>query len=63
MLYGLDGIGAGATEVVVVEGEMDKLSLDEAGLQHVVSVSGPGQFHDSTRFTRFPDSIGSVGGG
>lgn len=41
MLYGLDDL-AGASEVVVVEGELDKLSLEEAGMQSVVSVSEGG---------------------
>lgn len=41
MLYGLDDI-AGCSEVIIVEGEMDKLSLEEAGFRNVVSVSPAG---------------------
>ena len=37
MLYGLDDV-RGAPEVVIVEGEMDKLALEEAGLRNVLSV-------------------------
>lgn len=37
VLYGLDDI-AGQPEVVIVEGEMDKLALEEAGMRNVVSV-------------------------
>ena len=37
VLFGLDDC-AGATEIIVVEGEMDKLALEEAGFRHVVSV-------------------------
>lgn len=39
VLYGLDDIAPGATDVVIVEGEVDKLSLMEAGIKAVVSVS------------------------
>lgn len=38
VLYGLDDI-AGCSEIIIVEGEMDKLSLEEAGFRNVVSVS------------------------
>ena len=37
VLFGLDDC-VGATEIIVVEGEMDKLALEEAGFRHVVSV-------------------------
>jgi twinkle protein len=37
VLYGLDDIGDGK-EAVIVEGECDKLALEEAGIRHVVSV-------------------------
>ncbi len=37
VLYGLDDI-AGESEVIIVEGEIDKLSLEEAGFRNVVSV-------------------------
>lgn len=37
VLYGLDDV-AGATDVIFVEGEIDKLSLEEAGFLNVVSV-------------------------
>jgi len=37
VLYGLDDI-VGAPEVIIVEGEMDKLALEEAGFRNVVSV-------------------------
>lgn len=41
VLYGLDDI-AGCSEIIIVEGEMDKLSLEEAGFRNVVSVSWGG---------------------
>ena len=37
ILYGLDDI-RGASEIIIVEGEIDKLSLEEAGFRNVVSV-------------------------
>jgi len=37
ILYGLDDV-VGATDVIFVEGEIDKLSLEEAGFSNVVSV-------------------------
>ncbi|KAK2394676.1 primase protein [Trifolium repens] len=37
VLYGLDDI-SNATEIIIVEGEIDKLSLEEAGYQNCVSV-------------------------
>lgn len=37
ILYGVDDI-VGSSEVVIVEGEMDKLSFEEAGIRNVVSV-------------------------
>jgi twinkle protein len=37
VLYGLNDV-VGAAEVVIVEGEMDKLALEEAGVRNVVSV-------------------------
>ncbi|KAL1320666.1 hypothetical protein HN51_065347 [Arachis hypogaea] len=39
MLYGIDDINH-ASEVIIVEGEIDKLSLEEAGFQNCVSVPG-----------------------
>ena len=38
VLYGLDDV-ANAAEVIIVEGEMDKLALDQAGVRNVVSAS------------------------
>ena len=35
VLYGLDDV-ANTPEVIIVEGEMDKLALDQAGFRHVV---------------------------
>ncbi|XP_076926219.1 primase homolog protein-like isoform X2 [Bidens hawaiensis] len=37
ILYGVDGINEGNT-IVIVEGEIDKLSMDEAGILNCVSV-------------------------
>ncbi|KAL1829488.1 hypothetical protein ACET3Z_007900 [Daucus carota] len=37
ILYGLDDID-GATEIIIVEGEIDKLSMEEAGFRNCVSV-------------------------
>jgi hypothetical protein len=37
VLFGLDDI-VGMSDIVVVEGEMDKLALEEAGYTNVVSV-------------------------
>lgn len=37
ILYGLDDV-ADTGEIIVVEGEMDKLALEEAGITNVVSV-------------------------
>ncbi|KAK7412847.1 hypothetical protein VNO78_04519 [Psophocarpus tetragonolobus] len=37
ILYGIDDIGQ-ASEIIIVEGEIDKLSLEEAGFQNCVSV-------------------------
>lgn len=37
ILFGLDDI-AGQPEVIIVEGEMDKLAFEEAGFLNVVSV-------------------------
>lgn len=37
MLFGWDDIKA-AEEIIIVEGEIDKLSLEEAGFRHVASV-------------------------
>jgi hypothetical protein len=37
VLYGLDDV-KGAAEIIIVEGEMDKLALEEAGLTNVLSV-------------------------
>lgn len=37
VLYGYDDV-VNAPEVIIVEGEMDKLSLEEAGFRNVVSV-------------------------
>lgn len=36
--YGLDDVPPDATEIIIVEGEMDKLSYNEAGIWNVVSV-------------------------
>ncbi|XP_024455895.1 primase homolog protein isoform X2 [Populus trichocarpa] len=38
-LYGLDDINE-ATEIIIVEGEIDKLSVEEAGFRNCVSVPG-----------------------
>ena len=40
VLYGLDDV-VNSPEVIIVEGEMDKLALDQAGIRHVV---GPAVF-------------------
>jgi len=47
VLYGLDDI-EGEEEVIIVEGEMDKLALEEAGFKNVVSVpdGAPGKVKD-----------------
>lgn len=37
VLFGVDDC-KGASEIIIVEGEMDKLALEEAGFRHVVSV-------------------------
>ena len=37
VLYGLDDV-RGVPEVIIVEGEMDKLALEEAGLRNTLSV-------------------------
>jgi twinkle protein len=37
IFYGLDDI-KGATDIIIVEGEMDKLSLEEAGFRNCISV-------------------------
>ncbi|GAB4852233.1 hypothetical protein Ancab_016425 [Ancistrocladus abbreviatus] len=39
ILYGLDDI-IGASELIIVEGEIDKLSMEEAGFSNCVSVPG-----------------------
>ncbi|KAL5577829.1 hypothetical protein UlMin_019528 [Ulmus minor] len=39
VFYGLDDIND-ATEIIIVEGEMDKLSVEEAGFRNCVSVPG-----------------------
>ena len=47
ILYGLDDV-VGEEEVILVEGEMDKLALEEAGFKNVVSVpdGAPGKVRD-----------------
>jgi twinkle protein len=47
ILYGLDDV-TGEEEVILVEGEMDKLALEEAGFKNVVSVpdGAPGKVKD-----------------
>nr|GMD94773.1 twinkle homolog protein, chloroplastic/mitochondrial [Ipomoea batatas] len=37
ILYGLDDI-TGASDIIIVEGEMDKLAMEEAGFRNCVSV-------------------------
>ena len=37
ILYGLDDV-KNAAEIIIVEGEMDKLALEEAGMRNVISV-------------------------
>lgn len=37
ILYGVDDV-KNAAEIIIVEGEMDKLALEEAGLHNVISV-------------------------
>jgi len=44
VLFGLNDI-AGAAEIIIVEGEMDKLALEEAGFRNVVRSQAP--IHDS----------------
>ncbi|XP_050369847.1 primase homolog protein-like [Argentina anserina] len=41
ILYGIDDIN-GATEIIIVEGEIDKLSMEEAGFFNCVSAPGGG---------------------
>ena len=50
LLYGLDDI-ADQDEAIVVEGEMDKLALEETGIRNVVSVpdGAPSQLKDEVR--------------
>ena len=38
VLYGLDDVDVDLGEIIIVEGEMDKLALEEAGFRNVVSV-------------------------
>ena len=47
IMFGLDDI-AGSSEIVIVEGEMDKLALEQAGIKNVVSVpdGAPGKVRD-----------------
>jgi twinkle protein len=47
IMFGLDDI-AGQREIIIVEGEMDKLALEEAGVKNVVSVpdGAPGKVKD-----------------
>ena len=47
ILFGLDDI-AGQREIIIVEGEMDKLALEQAGIRNVVSVpdGAPGKVKD-----------------
>ena len=47
ILFGLDDI-VGAREIIIVEGEMDKLALEQAGFKNVVSVpdGAPGKVKD-----------------
>ncbi|XP_021980139.1 twinkle homolog protein, chloroplastic/mitochondrial isoform X3 [Helianthus annuus] len=53
ILYGLDGIKEGNT-IVIVEGEIDKLSMDEAGVVNCVSVpDGAPQQVSKKQDTRF----------
>ena len=49
VLFGVDDC-RGASEIIIVEGEMDKLALEEAGFRHVVSVpdgAPPRSFSDT----------------
>lgn len=45
VLYGLDDV-VGSSDIIIVEGEMDKLALEEAGFRNVVSVSARGWLGD-----------------
>ena len=47
IMFGLDDI-VGAREIVIVEGEMDKLALEQAGIKNVVSVpdGAPGKVRE-----------------
>ena len=49
ILFGLDDI-VGQREIVIVEGEMDKLALEQAGIKNVVSVpdGAPGKVKEGT---------------
>lgn len=47
ILYGLDDV-VNSPEIIIVEGEMDKLALDQAGFRHVVSPSNPKLLHSSS---------------
>ena len=71
ILYGLDDI-TGQSEVIIVEGEMDRLAMMEAGIRNVVSVPDgapsrvrdgdiPAQEHD-TKFSYLWNCRGAVCG-
>ena len=62
IFYGLDDC-AGADDVIVVEGEIDKLSLDEAGFLHVLSVPDGAPAPGTTEYTSkfdFMDSAADI---
>lgn len=62
IFYGLDDC-ADADDVLVVEGEIDKLSLDEAGFLHVLSVPDGAPAPNTTAYTSkfdFMDSAADI---
>jgi twinkle protein len=60
IMFGLDDI-VGAREIVIVEGEMDKLALEQAGIKNVVSVpdGAPGKVRRRATYPR-PRRTGSL---
>jgi len=59
ILYGLDDI-VGCDEVIIVEGEMDKLSFYEAGLKNCVSVPNGASNTKLDYLKDFPDDLKKV---
>lgn len=51
VLYGLDDV-MNSSEVIIVEGEMDKLALDQAGIRHVVGPAAPSGFKSLPKYSQ-----------